>query len=176
MTRTHLHSRSIEINGYGRTDGLYEVEARLIDTKPFNFRPRSDTRVVQTGDSIHDFLVRIVFDEELVVNDIVAEPSAVPYADCLGGSETLKQLIGLKMSSGWASECKKRLAGEKGCSHLTGLMVPLATVAFQTLAGLRVEKPMPLHPDGRPVLLNSCLAYSQSGKIVRDQWSKFYKD
>jgi hypothetical protein len=49
MTDTHddngsrrrlMHRRSIECTGYLRNDGLWEVEARLVDTKPFAQRDR----------------------------------------------------------------------------------------------------------------------------------------
>ena len=33
--RRLMHTRSVECNGYLRDDGLWEVEARLVDTKPF---------------------------------------------------------------------------------------------------------------------------------------------
>ena len=33
--RERLHTRSIEINGYRRSDGLYDIEAHLTDTKTF---------------------------------------------------------------------------------------------------------------------------------------------
>jgi len=33
--RRLMHTRSVECNGYFRDDGLWEVEARLVDTKPF---------------------------------------------------------------------------------------------------------------------------------------------
>jgi hypothetical protein len=33
--RRLMHTRSVECNGYLRDDDLWEVEARLVDTKPF---------------------------------------------------------------------------------------------------------------------------------------------
>ena len=33
--RRLMHRRSVECQGYLRHDGLWEVEARLVDTKPF---------------------------------------------------------------------------------------------------------------------------------------------
>jgi hypothetical protein len=36
--RRLMHRRSIECTGYLRDDGLWEVEARLVDTKPFGQR------------------------------------------------------------------------------------------------------------------------------------------
>jgi hypothetical protein len=34
MERTELHCRRIDIRGFRRRDGLFEVEGRIIDTKP----------------------------------------------------------------------------------------------------------------------------------------------
>jgi len=36
VRRRHMHTRTIECNGYLRDDGLWEVEARLRDVKPFS--------------------------------------------------------------------------------------------------------------------------------------------
>jgi len=33
--RERLHTRSIEINGYRRVDGLYDIEAHLTDCKSY---------------------------------------------------------------------------------------------------------------------------------------------
>ena len=59
--RRLMHRRSIECTGYLRNDGLWEVEARLLDTKPFaqhdHFRGE-----LQPGDPVHDIGLRLAVD------------------------------------------------------------------------------------------------------------------
>ena len=37
VKRRHLHNRSINVQGFVREDGLWEVEGRLYDTKTYDF-------------------------------------------------------------------------------------------------------------------------------------------
>jgi hypothetical protein len=38
VARAPLHRRAIEIQGYKREDGLYDIEGHLVDTKPHDFK------------------------------------------------------------------------------------------------------------------------------------------
>ena len=33
--RTHLHNRAIDCQGYLRDDGMWDIEARIVDTKTY---------------------------------------------------------------------------------------------------------------------------------------------
>jgi hypothetical protein len=168
-SRQPLHTRAIELNGYKRSDGLFEIEGRLKDTKPFDFQPPSGNKVVRAGEPVHDMAVRIVFDEDMKVHDILAVSDALPYDGCAGGPDTLKALIGLNMSRGWSSAVRERLSGAAGCVHLAGLMVPMAAAAFQALTRHRIEQLAASGQKMKPKV-DSCLAYSRHGELVRRQW------
>jgi len=43
VAREELHFRRIDMRGYRRSDGLYEVEGRVTDVKPRDFAPGADT-------------------------------------------------------------------------------------------------------------------------------------
>ena len=62
-TREELHFRRIDMRGYRRSDGLYEVEGRVTDRKTTEFRPLVGHRHVPPGEPIHDMGVRIVFED-----------------------------------------------------------------------------------------------------------------
>ncbi len=173
ITREALHTRSITITGYRRSDGLYEVEGRLLDTKPFDFRPPSDERMLKAGEAIHHMGVRIVFDVDMTVRDVIAITDAAPYAACHGAPPTLKSLIGLRMSSGWSAEVKRRLSGAASCVHLAGLMVPMAATAFQSMTLHRLQQAESMK-GGTPAKIDSCLAYSRHGDLVKRRWPKFF--
>ena len=63
VEREHLHTRSIEIRGYKRADGLYDIEGHLVDTKPFDFKLAAGMR--PSGQPIHDMWLRITVDRTL---------------------------------------------------------------------------------------------------------------
>ena len=67
--RKHRHTRTISCEGYQREDGLWDIEARIVDTKPFAYRePFRGLREV--GDPVHDMAVRLTIDNDMVVRDI----------------------------------------------------------------------------------------------------------
>jgi hypothetical protein len=116
--------------------------------------------------------VRIVFDESMTVLDVIAVTDAIPYADCRGGPATLKSLVGLSMTSGWSAETRKRLSGASSCVHLAGLMVPMAAAAFQSMVVLRLKQ---AEGQGKhKPNVDSCLAYSRHGELMRTRYPTFY--
>jgi len=173
VPRDELHHRRYELHGYRRHDGLYDVEARMTDTKSQALTLQSG-RVVAADEPIHDMWVRLVVDEDLVVHDIVAATDSSPFDICPEATATLRTVIGLRIAAGWTNAIKLRLGGKKGCTHLTELLSPLATVAFQTLAPVRLAKPEIDEKTGRPRKLDTCYAYASERDIARVRWPQFY--
>ena len=171
VTRAELHTREITIRGWKRSDGLYEIEGRLVDTKPFDFQPVSGDRVIGTRQPIHDMGVRIVYDDAMTVRDVIAVGHALPYDGCAAGPATLKSLIGLSMTKGWTAETRKRLAGAASCVHLAGLMTPMAAAAFQSMVVLRIEQ---RKGTGHTPNVDSCIAYARHGELMRTRYPAFY--
>jgi hypothetical protein len=172
VTREELHTREITLRGWKRSDGLYEIEARLVDSKPFDFRPVSGDRVIGARAPIHDMGVRIIHDDSMTVRDVIAVGNALPYGECVKGPATLKSLIGLSMTKGWTTETRKRLAGAASCAHLAGLMTPMAAAAFQSMVALRIESGEGGH--GHKPNVDSCIAYSRHGELMRTRYPAFY--
>jgi len=175
ITKEELHFRRIDMRGYRRSDGLYEVEGRVTDRKPYDFSPGGGGRPVPANQPIHEMGVRLVFDEEMVVHDVHTFSDAYPYADCPGGGATLKSLKGLRLSSGWAKEVRSRLARANTCTHLMELLMPLATAAIQSLSIVMKDRPEPLDAVGRPRKIDSCYAYAAQRDLVRIHWPEFYR-
>ena len=51
---------------FARDDGLFDVEARLIDRKPFPFLRASSPEPVPAGEPLHDLWVRVTLDTEFL--------------------------------------------------------------------------------------------------------------
>src|SRR5688500_19073355 len=126
--REALHTRSSECRGYKRTDGLYDSEGHLVDTKPSAFRLAAGLR--PAGEPIHDMWLRITVDRELRIVDAAAAMDRMPYAgDCDRIVPDYRKLVGLAIRPGYTQKVKELLAGVRGCTHVTELAVALATAA-----------------------------------------------
>jgi len=66
-TRECLHSRNIICNGYLRNDGLWDIEARLIDTKNYDFPNQDRGGVIKAGEALHDLSLLVTLDSNMVI-------------------------------------------------------------------------------------------------------------
>jgi Protein of unknown function (DUF2889) len=171
--REELHLRRVELRGYRRHDALYEIDARITDTKS---QPLTLERgaVLPPGAPLHDMWIRLVFDEDLMVHDAIAVTDAAPFGICREAVDSLAQLKGMRIGAGWTAAVKQRLAGAVGCTHLTELLIPLGTTAFQTLTQVRSARPVTLNAQGRPAKIDSCYAYGSQREVVKRRWPEHY--
>lgn len=174
VTRRELHHRSIDLRGYERSDGLFEVESRMIDRKTDDFISWLGYDTVPAGNPIHDMGVRLTFDTDMVVQAVATFTDASPYPICPGGGEALQSLIGLSMTKGWSQQVRDRLSGAAACTHLMHLLMPMATVAFQTMHPFRPKAQLSVDANGRPKKIDSCYAYAANRQLVERHWPSFY--
>lgn len=162
------------MRGWKRSDGLYEVEGRVTDRKPYAFTSPSGTKVVPANEPIHDMGVKLVFDSEMLVHEVCAFTESAPYDDCISAGKTLQVLKGLRIAGGWGSEVRRRLGGAQSCTHLMEILIPMATAAYQSLTLVRTGRPDVLAADGKPVKVDSCYAYAADRGVVMRRWPNFY--
>lgn len=172
--RRHLHTRTIRCEGFEREDGLWDIEARIIDTKTHKtVEPYRGPR--DAGAHVHDMVLRLTLDREMVVKDIEVSTNEAPYDPCFTVAPSYKGLIGAKIGAGWRKAVSESVGGTKGCTHLRELLMPAATVAFQTMGSWPKEKdaqgeakPVALAGKGaaRPYFLEGCKAWASDGEIV----------
>src|SRR4051812_38515425 len=94
VAREPLHRRTIEINGYKREDGLYDIEGHLVDTKPHDFKLAAGVR--PANQAIHGMWLRITVDRNLVIVDAAAAMDAMPYVDhCDQIVPAYRKLVGI---------------------------------------------------------------------------------
>jgi hypothetical protein len=175
VIREELHFRRIDMRGYRRSDGLYEVEGRVTDRKPHDFVSLLGGKRLPAHEPLHDMGVRIVFDEQMLVRDVQTFTEAAPYSICPEGGRALQSLKGLRMTSGWSKAVRERLSGARSCTHLMQLLMPLATVAFQSLSSVRLAEPVRRDATGRPVKIDSCYASGAGRELVRRHWPEFHR-
>ena len=79
--RERLHTRAIEINGYRRADGQYDVEAHLTDRKSFG-QSNYDRGYIAPEEPIHDMWLRLTVDERMFIRGVEAVSDRTPYVMC----------------------------------------------------------------------------------------------
>jgi hypothetical protein len=170
--RTPLHRRSILVEAFERDDGLFDLEARLTDTRS---RPLDLIGGrVEAGQPIHDMLLRVTVDRAFNVVDVKADSMAVPIpgvCDTIGPA--YERLIGLNLLAGFRREAKARMGRSTGCTHLTELTGVLPTAALQAFGHL-VEGSGAQHPSRPPFFIGQCHAYDRGGPVVRTHYPQWY--
>ena len=166
--REDRHDRQITCRGFARKDGLLDIEGELIDTKAYDF-PSSTHGVIKQGTPVHHMQVRITIDFDLVIQHAEAVTINGPYAICPKGADNITGLIGLQIGPGWKRKVQTAIGGPEGCTHITELMGPMATTAFQTLYGEKARQKRDIKGADQtqqlktplPSLTNSCIAYAE---------------
>jgi hypothetical protein len=175
--RELVHTRRIECGGYRRADGLWDIEGHMMDVKSAAFR--NDWRgEIAPGTPLHEMWIRVTLDDRLTILEIEAVTDHSPYRICPDITPNFQRLKGLRIGPGLHARIRELVGGTEGCTHLVELMGPIATTAFQTMAGSRrlsERKPAdPLRPRRRPPLIDTCHAYAGDGDIVRRDYPEFY--
>jgi len=186
VPREPLHLRDIELRGYRREDGLFDIEARLTDTKTYAFS-NSDRGQINPGVPLHRMLARMTLNTEMVIMAFEAVTEFGPYAICPTAAPNFARLAGLKIGRGFLKAANERVGGVHGCTHLRELLGQMGTVAFQTLFAVRIKReaapnavastdqPAPTaEKPSRPMMLGTCLAYAPDSPVVARQWPQFY--
>jgi len=184
VKRTLIHTREVRCFGFEREDGLWDIEGRITDTKTYSFE-NLDRGEVNAGTPVHDMLVRLTVDEDLVVQEAEATTQSAPFNICPAITEGVKALKGLKIASGWTRNVQKTIGGLKGCTHINQLILgPLATTAYQSIIPRKnhrknIDDQKGLGPGGeakkRPDVIDTCHAFAADGANVKRFWPDFYE-
>jgi hypothetical protein len=173
--RKLIHTRKIECKGYEREDGLWDIEANLVDTKSFSHLRRHGGGERAAGEPVHDMWLRLTIDLDLMVHDVEAHTEAGPYPHCGAVTPNFKKLVGVKIGAGWRREIAARVGGIKGCTHLVELLGPLGTTAFQATGRARQARDAGKAVTKKPYQIGSCHVYKEDGPAVLERWPQFYK-
>jgi hypothetical protein len=178
VKRQHIHTRQINFAGYEREDGLFDIEAHLTDTKSYAFHNNWRGNI-EPGDPIHEMLLRVTIDDKFVVQEIAAATDNSPFSICPDIAPVYGSLVGLTMGPGWRKAVRQQVAGIQGCTHLTELLFPMATVAIQTIRPLQNHRRRLADSDsrrhtGRPFVLNTCHAWAEYSPVVRENAPDYY--
>jgi hypothetical protein len=186
--RALKHRRVIEIEAYAREDNLWDIDARISDTKTSPIQLASGVR--PAGVPIHDLGLRISINTDFDIVDAQAVSSAHPYPGyCNAITPDYTKLIGLNLLKQFRHEVKVRLGGNRGCTHITELVQILPTAALQAFAGEVVKINEVIQgstaPDAemqsdeqaiqQPFQLDRCHALKLDGGAVATYYPRWFK-
>jgi len=126
--------------------------------------------------------LRLTIDLDFLIHDVRAVSEQTPFGICPRAAETMRELIGLRIGSGWRKQVRERIGSNQSCTHLMDLLGQLTATAYQTLHAALEEREAargsfgesPGKSRDKPPIIDTCLALSSSGEVVKKRWPEFY--
>ncbi|OUL99627.1 DUF2889 domain-containing protein [Variovorax sp. JS1663] len=173
--RALLHTRQVQCTGWEREDGLFDIEGCLSDVRTHDQDGARGNVPRRAGDPVHLMSLRITLDERFIIVAAEACSHQAPFADCSGINAAYAQLVGLQIKGGFVKAVKALFAGQQGCTHLTELLGPMATTAFQAINPAmelrRAQRGEPMDdPKSADRLLDSCHGLRRGGHAAIVRW------
>ena len=169
--RVRLHQRSVNSDGYKRVDGLWDIEARMVDTKDQDYPLSSGLR--KPGEAVHDMSVRVTIDSKMNILAAATCTDAAPYP---GACEHLptdySAIVGLNLFHGFRKAVKDLFGATRGCAHVSELLMFLPTVALQTFASEVLDNDDSAH---KPYQLDRCHALDSHSETVKRYYPRWYR-
>jgi hypothetical protein len=173
VARQPLHRRAIQVEAFKRADGLFDLEARLTDTKHHAIDIAAGGRR-EAGEPIHDMMLRVTIDRDFTIVAVDTGPISVPIQGvCDAVGPRYERLIGLNLLRGFRKAVQARLGRTEGCTHMTELTAVLPTAALQSIAHL-VRSIDASDPSEPPFFIGHCHAYDRSGEVVRRHYPQWF--
>jgi len=175
--RRLLHTRQVQCTGWEREDGLFDIEGRLSDVRSFDQDGARGNFPRKAGEPVHLMSLRLTLDAAFTIVAAEACSHQVPYADCVDINPAYRQLVGVQIKGGFTKAVKAMFEGEQGCTHLTELLGPMATTAFQTM-GPAMERRRAARgeaiedPNSLKRLLGSCHGLRRGGQPAVIRWGE----
>lgn len=177
VERELAHTRTIICHGYERKDGLWDIEAQIVDTKPYSFPNKDRGGRIEADEALHDMTVRLTVDETLLIHAAEATTDYAPFNYCTVIHPAYTSLVGLRIAPGWNQKLKEIFGGTQGCTHINELLATLATAAFQTVGGSKMRRNnfVADDPQAIPKHLNTCHALAFTSPVVLEHWPQAYQ-
>ncbi|MEP7327848.1 MAG: DUF2889 domain-containing protein [Betaproteobacteria bacterium] len=170
VPRERLHQRTVTFEGFLRDDGLFDIDAHIVDVKDHRYQLLTGFR--DAGMPVHNMWVRVTVDKNFTIRAIEATTDDMPYpgvCDVIGPA--YGKLVGANLVVGFRKHLHATMGGIHGCTHITEMLAYLPTAAIQTFAGLVRED----DGDEKPFQLDHCHALATDTENVRRYYPKWYR-
>lgn len=174
--REAVHTRSIVCRSFRRDDGLLDIDARFIDTRPFGYD--SDFRGhCPPGSALHNMQLRLTVDRERRIHALVSAMPGTPYSGCAEVNPNFQRLLGLSVGRGFRKALREHLGGVEGCTHMLALLDAMAAAAVQAFASnarapRRAGQAEPVRIRRIDALIDTCWSYRSDGPVMQQLKSR----
>jgi hypothetical protein len=104
VTRERLHRRTVTYDGFRRDDGLFDIEAHIVDAKDHDYELLTGVRPAR--EAIHDMWIRVTIDRRFVIHAIEAVTDGMPYPGaCNRIAPAYQKLVGANLVKGFRKHC-----------------------------------------------------------------------
>ena len=167
-----MHQRSVKFDGFRRDDGLWDIEAHLVDSKDQDYPLSSGLR--KPGEAVHDMWVRVTIDDKMNILEAHACSDATPYPGyCDTTPPDYSRIVGLNLFQGFLRAVKEMFGDTRGCAHLSELLMFLPTAALQTFASVVLDNDDSGH---KPYQLDRCHALVSNSETVQRYYPRWYRN
>ena len=174
--REKKHHRKIDCEGFLRDDGLWDIDVHMVDTRTYDCTYDEFHRdgLIRAGEPVHDMWLRFTIDLDFLIHEVRAASDHTPFSICPRAAASMRDLVGLRIGPGWLKQARERVGTDKSCTHLMDLLGQLAATAYQTLHAAIEEREASQPTRQKPPILDTCVALSSSGEVVKNLWPEFY--
>jgi len=163
--RDPVHLRGIDLCGFKRHDGLFDIEGHLTDRKTVPFQAVLG-RAREALEPIHDIRVRLTIDIDMRVVAAEASSDATPYSLCTSAEAAVQRLVGVDMRRGWTKAVRDLAGGNQGCTHIQEVLRALNGVAFQMMVLFWRDRP----GDAIAGIIDTCVAFADDSPVTAMRW------
>jgi len=172
--RKSMHTRTVRVEAFLREDGLWDLDAELLDVKGYDFSKHSGA-LHPAGLPVHKMQLRVTIDDEFTIKAAVAAYEAAPYnQNCFQIASDYQDLVGMNLLRGFRNAVKERFGRTAGCTHMTEMSYLLPTVAIQSRAGRPRKQRDAELPNKRPFQLEGCHALRLDGEVAKEFYPEWY--
>jgi hypothetical protein len=176
--RELIHHREFDVKVFKRDDGLWDVEAQLIDTKGKDF----NLVVVQLkkGEPVHFMKILLTINPKMEILFAEAEMLARPYPGyCEQIVPDYSKLVGLNLSKGFRNAVREKMGGINGCTHINELSSIIPTAVYQAFVNEVFPVTVPYDPNRipkqkLPFQFNGCHSWNVNGEVVKKYHPTWY--
>lgn len=171
-----IHTRNLKITTFAYDDAHIVVEGELDDNRLItNFSHKGER--YPPGNIHHMFILLLIEIDSVRIVRVEVEMPGIPHEECPETIPIFSRLEGLRITPGFTARVRNLIGGSNGCTHLSGLVIAMASAALQGLWTYRAKDRQ--RPDKdltktvKAYLIDTCWVWRRDGPLL-DRLSKEY--
>lgn len=166
-----IHTRDIRLSTHPYTGSRVIVHGILQDRRHIKVFDVAGT--LKEPGIIHHMDVKLMIKPNpLMIEDAQAEMIHAPMPECLTTLDTIENLKGLEIKSGFSKQIRSIIGGKNGCTHLCQLITAMGQeIVHGWLINNRKDKsPVPKDIESfgeKKYLIDSCRMWTRNGPKMK---------